>query len=89
MALGARRGSVVRLVLRETLILAGIAVTVTIPLALLATWAVRSQLYGVSVADPMAYAAGILVITMVAALAGFVPARRAAGVDPSSALRMD
>jgi putative ABC transport system permease protein len=89
MALGARRGSVVRLVLRETLILAGIAVTVTIPLALLATCAVRSQLYGVSVADPMAYVAGILVIAMVSTLAGFVPARRAAGVDPSSALRMD
>jgi putative ABC transport system permease protein len=89
MALGARRGSVVRLVLRETLILAGIAVTVTIPLALLATWEVRSQLYGVSLADPMAYVAGILVIAMVSTLAGFVPARRAAGVDPSSALRMD
>jgi predicted permease len=89
MALGARRGSVVRLILRETLVLAGIAVGATIPVAISATWAVRSQLYGVSVTDPIAYAAGILVIAVVAALAGFVPARRAAGVDPSHALRMD
>ena len=89
MALGARRGSVVGLILRETLVLAGIAVAATIPVALLATWAVRSQLYGVSIADPMAYAAGILAIALVAALAGFIPARRAAGVDPSRALRTE
>jgi len=89
MALGARRGSVVGLILRETLVLTGIAVGLTIPVAFLATWAVRSQLYGVSLADPMAYAAGILVIAAVATIAGFIPARRAAGVDPSSALRMD
>jgi predicted permease len=89
MALGAPRGSVVGLILRETLVLAGIAVSATIPLALLATWAVRSQLYGVSIADPMAYAAGIFVIIVVAVLAGFIPARRAAGVDPSRALRTE
>ena len=89
MALGARRGSVVGLILRETLLLAGIAVAATIPIAILATWAVRSQLYGVSLADPMAYTAGIAAIALVAVLAGFIPARRAAGVDPSRALRAD
>ena len=89
MALGARRGSVVGLILREMLVLAGSSVGATIPLALLATWAVRSQLYGVSVADPMVYVSGILAIAVVAAIAGFVPARRAAGVDPSRALRTD
>lgn len=89
MALGAQRGSVVGLILRETLVLAGVAVGATIPVALLATWAVRSQLYGVSVADPMVYVAGILVIALVAGLAGFIPARRAAGVDPSRALRTE
>ena len=89
MALGARRGSVVGLILRETLVLAGLAVCATIPIALLATWAFRSQLYGVSVVDPMAYAVGILAIALVAALAGFVPARRAAGVNPSRALRTE
>lgn len=89
MALGARRGSVVGLILRETLVLAGVAVGATIPVALLATWAVRSQLYGVSVADPAVFAAGILAIALVAVLAGFIPARRAAGVDPSRALRTE
>jgi predicted permease len=89
MALGARRGTVVGLILSETLTLAGIAVGVAIPVALLAVWTVRSQLYGVSVADPLVYASGILVIALVAALAGFVPARRAAAIDPSRALRTE
>ena len=89
MALGARRGSVVGLILRETLVLAGIAVAATIPIAVMATWAVRSQLYQVSIADPAAYASAICVIAVVAVLAGIFPARRAAGIDPSRALRMD
>ncbi len=89
MALGARRGSVVGLILRETLLLAGIAVAATIPIALLGARAVRSQLFGVSAADPLVYAASILAICLVAALAGFLPARRAAAVDPARALRTE
>ncbi len=89
MALGAQRGSVVGLILRETLLLAGVAVGVTIPLALLGARAVKSQLFGVSIADPAVYAGGILGICLVAALAGFIPARRAAGIDPARALRTD
>ena len=89
MALGAKRGKVVSLILRETLILTGFAVGVTIPIALLATHAIRSQLFGVSSADPVVYAAGIFAVCLVAALAGFVPARRAAGVDPARALRTE
>ena len=89
MALGARRGSVVGLILRETLLLAGCAVAVTLPLALLAVHAVRSQLFGVSFADPVVYGAGIVGICLVAGVAGFIPARRAASVDPARALRTD
>jgi putative ABC transport system permease protein len=89
MALGARRATVVNLILREVMILAGWAVGVTIPIALLATRAVRSQLFGVSYADPGVYIAGILLIGFVAALAGFIPSRRAATVDPARALRTD
>ena len=89
MALGAQRGSVVALILREALLLAAIVVAATIPSALLASWAVRSQLYGISVADPMAYASGIATIAFVAALAGFIPAKRAARIDPSRALRTE
>ena len=89
MALGARRITVVGLILREVLLLAGGAIAVTIPLAVLATRAVRSQLFGVSVADPAVYAAGILTICLVAVLAGFIPARRAATIDPARALRTE
>jgi putative ABC transport system permease protein len=89
MALGAQRGTVVRLILREVMVLAGGAVLVTIPLAMLATRAVRSQLFDVSIADPVVYGAGVVVICLVAALAGFIPARRAATVDPARALRTD
>jgi len=89
MALGAQRGAVVSLILRETLILAGFAIAVAIPISLLAIRAVRSQLFGVSFADPAVYATGILAIGLVAALAGFAPARRAASVDPARALRTD
>ena len=89
MALGARRASVVSLILREVLILAAWAIGVTIPIAMLATRAVRSQLFGVSFADPGVYIAGILLIGFVAALAGFIPSRRAATVDPARALRTE
>jgi putative ABC transport system permease protein len=89
MALGAQRSAVVGLIVREVLALAGVAVAVTIPLAMLATRAVRSELFGVSVADPEVYAAGVLTICVVASLAGFIPARRAATVDPARALRTE
>ncbi|HWE87146.1 MAG TPA: FtsX-like permease family protein [Terracidiphilus sp.] len=88
-ALGARRGTVIGLILRETLVLAGIAVAVTVPIAAGGALAVRSQLFGVSIADPLVYGAGILTIGLVAALAGFIPARRAARVDPARALRTE
>lgn len=89
MALGARRGTVIGLIVREVMVLAGTAVVATIPLAILATRAVQSQLFGVSAVDFRVYAAGIVIIGMVAVLAGFIPARRAATVDPARALRTD
>jgi putative ABC transport system permease protein len=89
MAMGAQRGSVVGLIVREVLVLAGIATAVTIPVALLLTHAIRSQLFGISSADPAVYGAGILIIGVVAMAAGFIPARRAATVDPARALRTE
>jgi ABC-type lipoprotein release transport system permease subunit len=89
MALGAQRSTVMGLILREVLVLAGSAMAATVPLAMLGTQAVRSQLFGVSVADPVAYGAGIVTICVVAALAGFIPARRAATIDPARALRTE
>jgi putative ABC transport system permease protein len=89
MALGAKRNTVVALILREVLILAAWAIGISIPIALLCARAIRSQLFGVSSADPLVYCVGIIVICIVAALAGIIPSRRAATVDPARALRTD
>ena len=89
MALGAQRGSLIGLIVREVLILAGSSIAVTVPLAMLASRALRSELFGISFADPGVYAGGILLIGLVAGLAAFIPARRAASVNPVDALRAE
>jgi putative ABC transport system permease protein len=89
MALGAQRWTVVRLILREILVLAGIAIVVTIPVSIMATKALRSQLFQVSSIDAVVYAIAVTVVVFVAALAGLIPARRAASVDPMRALRTE
>jgi macrolide transport system ATP-binding/permease protein len=89
MALGATRSSVVSLVLRGafTQILLGLALG--IPAALLAGRAIAGLLYGVSGNDPLAFVGATLLLVVCAALAGFIPARRAASIDPMKALRTD
>jgi putative ABC transport system permease protein len=89
MALGAARGSVVRMVIGDVLWLAGISVVITIPLSLFLTGMIRSQLYDVSSYDPMSLALGVVLVTLVVLLAALLPARRAASVDPMKALRTD
>jgi len=89
MALGAQRGTLIGLLVREVIVLAGTAIASTIPLAILATWAIRSQLFGVSFADPAVYAIGVVLLSVVAALAAYLPARRAASVNPVEALRTE
>jgi ABC-type antimicrobial peptide transport system permease subunit len=69
------------------LVLAGLAVG--IPLSLLTTRLLRSQLYGVTPADPVAYVAVAVILTVVAMIACLIPARRAASVDPMIALRQE
>jgi putative ABC transport system permease protein len=89
MALGADRWPVVRLILQEVLVLAGISVAITIPICIVAARSLRSQLFNVSSADGGIYAGAILLIALVAALAGIIPARRAASTDPARALRSE
>jgi putative ABC transport system permease protein len=89
MALGAQRGRLVGLVLRDVLWLAGVSIVVTLPVALLLARLLRSQLYGVSAADPLTLFAGTLLVAAVAMLAAWLPARRAASVDPMQALRTE
>jgi predicted permease len=89
LALGAARGQVLGLVLRETLQLATVGVALGLLGALAATRLAASQLYGLTATDPLTVGAAIVVMAAVASLAGYMPARRAAEVDPLTALRSD
>jgi putative ABC transport system permease protein len=89
MALGADRVDVLKMIIGEglALTLAGVAVGLSLALAL--TRMLASYLFGVSAADPLTYLATTLLLIVVALLACYFPARRAAGVDPMTALRHD
>ena len=89
MALGARGGNIAWMVLRETLylVLAGLAVGV--PAAVLGARLISAQLFGMSPSDPMTLIAAAAVLTIVALLAGYLPARRASRVNPLNALRYE
>ncbi len=88
-ALGAERRTVVWLVLREVAVLTGIGVLIGIPAALALSRVVSSQLFGLSPTDPLTLVAAATTLTLVGALAGYLPARRAAAVEPVRALRYE
>ena len=89
MALGARAATVVGLVMKQGLGLTAIGVAVGALLSLGATKAVAGALYGVSFLDPLTWSGAIATLFVIAILANLVPARRAAVVDPSAALRAE
>ncbi len=89
MALGATRGIVLWSVLRESLLLAGIGITLGLPAGLLGARAISSMLFGLSPSDPVTIALATIVMLAVAVLAGYGPARRAARLDPLMALRYE
>ncbi|HTX34811.1 MAG TPA: ABC transporter permease [Bryobacteraceae bacterium] len=89
MALGAGQGSVVWMVLSETLTLAGIGVALGLVGAYGVTRLIQAQLFGVNPADLLTMAAASLGIAAVTTLSGYLPARRATRIDPMSALRWE
>jgi predicted permease len=89
MALGAGQGSVIWVVLGETLTLAGIGVAFGLAGAYVVTRLIRAQLFGVEPTDLLTMAGASLGIAAVTVLAGYIPARRATAIGPMSALRWE
>lgn len=88
-ALGAQRSSVVILVLREMLLIACIGVVIAVPSTIALARLFRSQLFGVTAADPVALSAAVILTAVMILLAAALPARRAAAVQPVQALRTE
>ena len=89
MAMGAGRGQVVWMILRDSLILTAIGVSAGLPLAIVLGRALSSSLYGVQPLDTLTYGIAILGVTIVAFVASAAPASRAASIDPLKALRTE
>ena len=89
MALGAQRGEVMRLVVGESMVLAVVGGAVGLAGALALTPLMKTLLYGVRASDPVTFVVVAFVLGLVAALASYIPARRATKVDPIVALRYE
>ncbi|MGH9591905.1 MAG: FtsX-like permease family protein, partial [Bryobacteraceae bacterium] len=89
MALGAQRESILWMILRDTLILLFIGLAIGIPVAFGAARLIASQLFGLGAADIFSFVFAAAILAAVAAIAGFVPARRATRVDPMIALHYE
>jgi predicted permease len=89
MALGARPAEIAGMVLRETLLLVGLGLAIGIPASMIASRLIASELYGLKSSDGTTILLAILLLAGIAALAGYLPARRASRVDPMIALRYE
>ena len=89
MALGARGGNIAWMVIRETLHLVLAGLVIGVPAALVGAKLISAQLFGLKPADPLTLVGASVVLTIVALLAGYLPARRASRVNPLSALRYE
>lgn len=89
LAVGAQRGDVLRLIVGEGLKTGLIGVVLGLAASFFAARLLANQLFGVTATDPLVYAVNALMVTAVALLASFIPARRAAKIDPMEALRQE
>jgi predicted permease len=87
MALGAERGRVVWMILREVCVLAAVGLAVSVPTALATSKLVESFLFGMKPNDPLSLALAVAILVGAALLAGYLPARKASRIDPMIALR--
>jgi ABC-type antimicrobial peptide transport system permease subunit len=86
-SVGASEGEVLRMIMREAMAVVLPGIAIGIPLALALAWAIRSQLYGVSATDSWTTMSAALVFLATATVASWLPARRAAQIQPIEALR--
>lgn len=89
MSLGAQPGGILRMVVRQGVVATALGLTAGLAIALLAVRLVSSQLYGIGRFDPPTYLATALLLALVALLATYLPARRAASVDPVETMRAE
>lgn len=89
MALGARGGNIAWMILRETLYLVLAGLVIGVPAALIGAKLISAQLFGLKPTDPLTLVGACVVLTIVALLAGYLPARRASRVNPLKALRYE
>ncbi len=89
MALGAERRDIIWMVLKESLMLVGVGLAVGLPASWAAGRLVSSQLFGLSPGDPLTLLIAVVLLSVVGALSGYLPARKASRVDPLTALRYE
>lgn len=89
MALGAERGRVIAMVMRGALLQALIGLVIGVPIVILTMRFIKSQLYEVTSVNPSVMAGAVVVLVVAAAVAGIIPAKRAASIDPVRALRIE
>jgi predicted permease len=89
MALGAERGRIARMVFGETLLLLACGMAIGVPAAIFASRFLASQLFGLNPGDPITFLIACALMAVIAMAASYMPARRAASVDPMQALRTE